>query len=587
MTGSPLQRALMFAGQPAARRQFRFRLRGYGRSNQGKVDCSQQKNREQVPHGLIVRARRDGSQGVSLYSDLPLMRTRFRCAIALLCACLPLSSATAPDPIPAGLRAVLNSITSANLKGDLSFLASDALQGRYTPSPELDIAAEFIASQFRAAGLEPGGDKEYFQTAAMVERHMPRPSTDLVLHDGPKTFAVKPESYVCSNSGKAESLRDVPAVIFPNRDIETFKRSDVKGKAIMVRQPDFRSMEGEEAERAYANMIAFDRLAGASGAAVEIVVTKRNPSAVSSRPFSTDELSQHTLPVVLASHSELEEWFQDPNGTQPKTITVDIPAPGDHKAVVKNVIGILRGSDPTLKNTCVLLTAHYDHIGTAETAGRMAMAKPHDADQIYNGANDDGSGTVSVIEIARALAKLKYHPRRSLVFMTFFGEERGELGSKYYGAHPVFPISKTAADINLEQVGRTDSTEGKQVNTASLTGFDYSGVTQYLQEAGRELGIRVYKDKQASDAYFTRSDNDALAQLGVPAHTLTVAFDFPDYHAVGDEWRKIDYDNMARVDRMVALGLLHIANSRKEPQWNAQNPKAAPFRATRQRSAGK
>jgi Zn-dependent M28 family amino/carboxypeptidase len=203
-------------------------------------------------------------------------------------------------------------------------------------------------------------------------------------------------------------------------------------------------------------------------------------------------------------------------------------------------------------------------------------------DHIYNGANDDGSGTVSVIEIARALAKLNPHPKRSIVFMTFFGEERGELGSAYYGKHPIFPIAKTVADVNLEQVGRTDSTVGSNVNTASLTGFDYSDVTKFFEDAGRETGIKVYKDPEASDAYFTRSDNDALAQQGVPAHSLTVAFDYPDYHGLGDEWQKIDYDNMARVDKMIALGLLNIANSLEAPRWNAANPKTLPFRNAQQ-----
>lgn len=482
---------------------------------------------------------------------------------------------------------ILNSITPANLRGDLSFLASDALQGRYTPSPGLEVAAEFIASQFRAAGLEPGGNTGYFQTAQMIERHVPPPSSDLVLHDGPKSFFVKPKSYVFFNTSRTESLRDVPAVIFPTRDIEAFKHSDVKGKAVVVRQPDFRSMPEDQVERAYENMIAFDKLVESSEAAVEVVVEKRDPSPVSSRLFPADELSRHALPVIRASNQELDEWFQHANGKRPKAITVDIPAPNDQNPVVKNVIGILRGSDSRLKDTCVMLTAHYDHIGTAETAGHMAAAKPSDSDHIYNGANDDGSGTVSVVEIAKALSKLRLHPRRSLVFMAFFGEERGELGSKYYGNHPVFPISKTVADLNLEQVGRTDSTEGKQVNNASLTGYDYSDVTRYLEQAGRELGIRIYKDAKASDAYFTRSDNDALAQLGVPAHSLTVAFDFPDYHAVGDEWQKIDYDNMARVDRMIALGLLKIANSSQAPHWNAQNPKAAPFREAQHKPEAK
>jgi Zn-dependent M28 family amino/carboxypeptidase len=267
------------------------------------------------------------------------------------------------------------------------------------------------------------------------------------------------------------------------------------------------------------------------------------------------------------------------------TLSFNVPAPIDQKALVKNVIGILRGSDPALKSTCVMLTAHYDHIGTVETGAALSQStKGKSGDLIYNGANDDGSGTVSVVEIARAISQLNPRPKRSIVFMTFFGEERGELGSQYYGAHPVFPIDKTVADVNLEQVGRTDSTVGKQLNNASLTGFDYSTLTKFFEQAGRSTGIKIYKDAEASDAYFTRSDNAAMAEQGVPAHTLTVAFDYPDYHALGDEWQKVDYANMAKVDRMIALGLVNIANSAVAPEWNAKNPKTAPFREAQQKS---
>ena len=150
----------------------------------------------------------------------------------------------------------------------------------------------------------------------------------------------------------------------------------------------------------------------------------------------------------------------------------------------------------------------------------------------------------------------------------------------------MFPISQTVADINLEQVGRTDSTVGRQVNNASVTGFDFSDVTQFLVRAGERVGIKVYRDPQASDAYFTRSDNDALAEQGVPAHTLCVAFDYPDYHGLGDEWPKVNYENMAKVDRMVLLGLLDLANTQKPPEWNAQNPKTEHFRAARAASLG-
>src|SRR5205085_6191777 len=110
----------------------------------------------------------------------------------------------------------------------------------------------------------------------------------------------------------------------------------------------------------------------------------------------------------------------------------------------------------------------------------------------------------------------------------------GLVGSRYYGRHPIVPLAKTIADLNLEQVGRTDATNGPQVGTASITGFDFSDVTKVLVDAGKVAGVKVYKDDEASDAYFGRSDNQALADVGIPAHTLCVAFNYPDYHGVGD-----------------------------------------------------
>jgi Zn-dependent M28 family amino/carboxypeptidase len=250
------------------------------------------------------------------------------------------------------------------------------------------------------------------------------------------------------------------------------------------------------------------------------------------------------------------------------TASVHLAAPHRTPAKLRNVIGVLRGSDPALRDTCVLLTAHYDHLGVrADGPG----------DRIYNGANDNGSGTVSVIEVARALAQLPQHPRRSIVFMTFFGEEEGLIGSDYYVHHPVWPLAKTVAELNLEQVGRTDSTEGAQVSNATLTGFDFSDLTTYVQRAGERTGIKIYKNAKNSDDYFSASDNFSLAEAGVPAETLCVAFDYSDYHAVGDEWQKIDYDNMARVDRAIALAMFLMADSEQPVRWNESNPKTAPF----------
>jgi len=497
-------------------------------------------------------------------------------AISALAA-VPLFAQTA---IPPNLQRALNSITAANLKGDLSFLASDALQGRFTPSPGLDVAAEFIASQFRAAGLAPGGDHDYFQIAHMLDRRMGQVLSDMTLDAAGKSFQIPAASVNVSAASQAAKIDRVPLLAFASRDPDLLKGADLAGKAVLAPALDWRKIPPNQLQSVFSKTRAFDAAVASSKAVLELLVTTGPLPPAQPSLVPAGEAATPQFPKLVVSSHQLHQWLEQPNGRGERTVSVEFSAPEDRTVVVNNVVAILRGSDPTLRNTCVLLTAHYDHIGTKETAGGAANpeARQNSSDQIFNGANDDGSGTVSVIEIARALANLNPHPKRSIVFMTFFGEERGELGSQYYGKHPIFPIAQTVADLNLEQVGRTDSTVGKQIDNASLTGYDYSDLTSFLERAGRETGIRLYMDKSASDAYFVRSDNAALAEQGVPAHTLTVAFDYPDYHGVGDEWQKIDYDNMARVDRMVALGLVDVANSPTAPRWNAANPKTAPFR---------
>lgn len=350
------------------------------------------------------------------------MRVTRALQAAFLAGVFAASAAQAAEPTLSPAQAqLLSSISADAMRGHLSFLASDALEGRGTPSRGLDIAAEYIASQFRAAGLEPLGDDGYFQTA------------------------------------------------------------------------DWRQIAPERERAKYA----------------------------------------------------------------------DAPEP----LLVRNVVGVLRGSDPELAKTYVMVTAHYDHVGI----------RGDGPDKIFNGANDDGSGTVSVIELARAFAAQKVRPKRSIIFMTVFGEEHGLVGSRYYGKHPLVPVADTVADINLEQIGRTDDSEGPQVSAVAVTGADYSEVWDVLRKAGELSGTRVIRHPVNSDRYFGRSDNQALADLGVPAHTLSVAYAFPDYHGPADTWDKIDYDNMAAVDRTVALAILTIANDPQAPRWNAGNPKAAKY----------
>jgi Zn-dependent M28 family amino/carboxypeptidase len=180
------------------------------------------------------------------------------------------------------------------------------------------------------------------------------------------------------------------------------------------------------------------------------------------------------------------------------------------------------------------------------------------------------------MEIASALATLNSHPRRSILFMTFFGEEEGLLGSTFYVRHPLVPLKDTVADVNLEQMGRTDDNDGPEAGTFAFTGPSYSDLAARMAEPARSQGVKVYTHRGA-DSFFDRSDNYAFARAGVVAHTIAVAFEFPDYHAVGDEWQKIDYANMAKVDRAVAAGLLDLADTDAAPQWS-NSKEAQPYR---------
>ena len=182
------------------------------------------------------------------------------------------------------------------------------------------------------------------------------------------------------------------------------------------------------------------------------------------------------------------------------------------------MVGLLRGADPALKDTYLIVTGHYDHLGMRDNGT---------PDRIYNGANDDASGTASVIEIANAMGALP-RPKRSILFMTVFGEEKGDLGSKYYGAHPIFPLAKTVVDLNLEQLGRTDDLEGPRVGAFNMTGFDYTNLPAIFARATALTDIKAVKHDKTSDSYFRRSDNAAFADVGVPSTTISVAYDYDD-----------------------------------------------------------
>jgi hypothetical protein len=469
-------------------------------------------------------------------------------------------------PPKAGLtpdvEGALDHILASQMRGDLSFIASDLLEGRDTPSRGLDIAAEYIAAQFRGAGLEPGGDDGYFQTDRATVLEPDLTGFELTLSSGGRRLTADPQSVVLNLTGGLD-LKDAPLI-----KVDLGKRTAAENLA--PAQVEGRVVISQITDRASSSSGFAARLRRLKAAAWIVVDRSGDFTAAPAQGRLVDLERPPTGPprITILGDSAAAFYAGLPAGASDGSVSIHVAALQRKTVPLHNIIGILRGSDPHLRDTCVMLTAHYDHVG-------MRPAGP--GDRVFNGANDNGSGTVSVIEAARALALLKEHPRRSILFVTFFGEEKGLVGSRFYAHHPAWPIEKTVAQLNLEQVGRTDSTEGPQISNASLTGFDYSDLTDYVREAGGLTGVKIYKHPRNSDQYFSGSDNLGLAEVGVPAHTLAVTFDFPDYHAVGDEWQKIDFDNMAKVDRTIALAIFLLASSEHAPRWNEADPKTAPY----------
>ncbi len=448
---------------------------------------------------------------------------------------------------------MLERISADSMKGNLSFLSSDLLEGRATPSRGLDLAAEYIAAQYRRAGLEPAGDDGYFQTAKFRQITLSTEPTSLKIANGGKLFEPAPTDLV-SRASAAYSGQDLK-VIKAGTDLKELKPEDVEGKALVLAgnmMTILQSLDQAQRLKPAVVLLADTNIARFLGRAQ--LVEANLPAAA---------------PMVAIKQSDLVNALKEaPEGDTGFSVTLSIPASKSTEVTLRNVAAIVRGSDSVLRDTAIVVSAHYDHIGTLP---------PGDGDRIYNGANDDGSGTVSVMEIAMAMAKMNPKPRRSVLFVTFFGEEIGGYGSRYFATHSPIPLSQLIANVNLEQVGRTDANDGPQVNTGSFTGFDFTDMTAVFVRAGEQLGVKIYKDEKRSDPFFGRSDNQFLANAGIPAHTLCVAFEYPDYHKVGDHWDKIDYENMARVDRTIAAGVWMLAQSDSAPKWNEGNPKTKAY----------
>lgn len=528
--------------------------------------------------------------------------------------CVSHSSSAQEQTISPDQLKALDSITPQALTGHVSFLASDLLRGRSTMSREELIAAEYIASQFRAIGLQPIGDDDFFQTVRLKYGHTNYESWRLALNVDGETIEIPIEN---ASPGRKDAihLSNVPVIkiVGDCPDSSFIEGIDVHGAAVITSLNSdtrdrrmvlnrMRSTVESDSMRAVVQqeLDAIDRiienentLRGSfmsaiknNGALLHIDVshldsnTRRIWRARSLWDPADDyvdaikfgpEWRPRIRTIRLYREDAINAFNSLPEGISGCTVDLILDEPVGEPVIMRNVVGLLPGSDPELSNNYVLVTAHYDHLP-------VLVSQYSQEDSIWNGANDNASGTAALIEIARAFNNPAISLKRSVLFVAFCAEEKGILGSAYFTKHPIIPLDQISSVINLEMLGRTDDNfAGPQLKRISITGYDYSSVSQMLNRAGEYTGIEVYNNSRWSDRDFKSSDNIRFAEYGIPAHTLVASHTYLDFHNPGDEWDKIDYENMALLTKTAALGVWMLSNSVEVPKWDPDHPLAKPY----------
>jgi hypothetical protein len=484
---------------------------------------------------------------------------------------------------PASIQRAVHSITAADVIHRIGLLADDSMLGRATPSPQLDEAARYVAAQFQKFGLKPGGENgTYFQRYPILRSAIDTAHSTLTVSGGPAPATLRLGMQVNVLRFGPVPTEDVsgPIVLGGTPDSTNHLGGiEVKGSwvaLIATAGPDGITIDGRTinaARQKGAKGVLFisnrpdaqwaNRLGRVALPAFELGGEPKDTSAA----FALVEIRDGTA-AALGIDGAAERARSTP-GVRPLpgiTLTLHARMADLPPAHAPNVIGILEGRDPQLKNEYVFFTGHLDHIGTP---GSGEGCQARGADTICNGADDDASGSTGVLEAAEAFSMLTPHPKRSIVFMTVSGEERGLWGSSYYVEHPTLPLAQTVADLNTDMIGRNWK------DTIAVIGKEHSDLGATLNRIGAEhpeLRMTPIDDIWPQENFYFRSDHYNFARKGVP-----ILFFFngthPDYHQVSDEVAKIDGEKEARIIQLDFYLGLDIANAAARPKWNPESYK--------------
>jgi Zn-dependent M28 family amino/carboxypeptidase len=494
----------------------------------------------------------------------------------------------------------VDTIAANQLRDYLTFIASDEMEGRDTPSRGLDLTAKFLAMHLTRWGFKPAGDEgSFFQRIDLRRDRADSGQTKVELNGRALTAGTDFLPAGGSGSVSGPMVFGGTGWFVKSKEIDAYKGIDPAGKiAVIVGNPNqfprsiTRAEFGKPGED-YMNPVEYARSKGVVGLIYvpdfqylanwqrnrarimergSTVVAKFQTNAPTSAPVPSIVVSPETANAVLAGEAQAMGIFNASGNNLPspfvmnpqKKITLNV-ANNTEMVPTQNVVAVWEGSDPVLKAEYVALGAHYDHVGSGcPRAG---------TDTICNGADDDGSGTTALLGIAEALAKAPARPKRSVLFVWHTGEEKGLWGSRYFVEFPTVPLNQIIAQVNIDMIGRSKKEGDTNRANSELTGPDaiyLIGSTMMSTELGELVNTvnksylnltfdTKYDAPNDPQRFFYRSDHYHYARKGIP---IIFFFDgvHEDYHGAGDTADKIDYQKMEKVTRTVYMTLWEIAN---------------------------
>jgi len=517
--------------------------------------------------------------------------------------------------VPSRIAVGYQTIQESDLRANLAFLSSDALQGRLSLQPGDDAAAQWVASEFAKAGLKPAADGSFLQPVPLIEYRADRARSYISLtRSGAEKQWKFPDAYGAFPKDvdiKGDVVFAGFGITAPELGYDDYKNIDATGKIVLIfdhepQETDPKSIFNGTGNTRYATTRVKVQNAQAHGAVGVLIVAEPNRKHPSNQqrmariggsitravPIPSQALADDSLhtPAAVISDTIAQELFAT-SGTAPAelqtkidqdlntqsrvlpdtNITIHFGNLFSHTGTTYNVAGLLEGSDPQLSQETLIISAHHDHDGASEK-------------DIWHGADDNGSGTVGVVELAHAFAANPQKPKRSLLFVVFAAEERGLLGAFYMTAHPLRPLVSTKAMINFDMIGRneteSDQTKGlidipaDTSNRLNLIGGTYSPeYHRIVEEENARVGLVLDDrfDHESALNVFFRSDQFPFVLHDIPAFWWFTGF-HPDYHHTSDTYDRINYVKMAKILRLAYLTAFHIGDAKETPKFVA-NPR--------------